>query len=235
MGQPHSQNQTNQKTAAAKRGGGCFSLILSPFYFILLILAIFLMASGETTQPWDLAANPNRNDQQAQADGAAILNRLFTPEVLHWEEDILRWAAHWDLDPNLVATVLQIESCGDPNALSPAGAIGLFQVMPYHFAENDSPYNPETNAMRGLAYLRQASDTYNSIRLSLASYNGGIGTAAKPESVWPAETVRYVYWGTNIYQDAVSGRSSSPTLEEWLRKGGASLCSQARQRLGLNP
>lgn len=236
MGSSPSNKKNNRKTASTQPRGGCFSLIFSPFYFILLILAIFLMANGETTQPWDLTAHPaaaQKNNPSTEPPNS--LNQLFTEEVLYWEANIHRWAAHWDLDPNLVATVMQIESCGDPKALSRAGAMGLFQVMPYHFSESDSPYDPETNSLRGMAYLRRALNTYNSVRLSLASYNGGIGTAAKPESSWPRETIRYVYWGTNIYQDAVEGKTSSPTLDEWLASGGASLCAQAHQRLGLTP
>jgi soluble lytic murein transglycosylase-like protein len=227
--------QTNQKTAITQHRGGCFSLILSPIYFIFLLMTIFLMANGETTQPWDLTAYTKLDQELSTPAHSPALSRLFTPEVLYWESSILQWSAEWDLDPNLVATVMQIESCGDPTALSPAGAMGLFQVMPYHFSAEDTPYTPDTNAMRGLAYLRQAMDTYNTVRLSLASYNGGIGTAAKPESSWPDETTRYVYWGTNIYQDASEGKATSPTLDEWLTRGGASLCSHARERLGLAP
>lgn len=228
---PHSQRH---KAAANQSSGGCLSLMVSPFYFLLLILAIFLMASGETTQPWDLTAEPAQIDAAGSEASSQQLSRVFTPEVLYWETNIIRWANEWGLEPNLVATVMQIESCGDPNALSSAGAMGLFQVMPYHFSDSDSPYSPETNARRGMNYLQQALQTYDgSIRLSLAGYNGGIGTAEKPQSEWPDETVRYVYWGTNIYQDAVSGKTSSATLDEWLSRGGASLCSQAHQSLGL--
>jgi hypothetical protein len=159
---------------------------------------------------------------------------LFAPEVRYWEDQIAGWAQDWDMDPNLVATVMQIESCGYPQARSSAGAMGLFQVMPYHFEWFDSPYNPNTNAERGLAYLRQALDTYGSIKLAFAGYNGGISTAGKSELFWPAETVRYVYWGVNIYEDAQQGENSSPTLEEWYARGGASLCAQASSYLGLS-
>jgi hypothetical protein len=130
---------------------------------------------------------------------------------------------------------MQIESCGDPRALSRAGAIGLFQVMPYHFAADEAPYNPDTNAKRGMAYLNKSLNTYQNVRLAFAGYNGGIGTAAKPESGWPQETIRYAYWGTGIYKDASSQKPSSPRLAEWLAAGGASLCRQAEERLGINP
>ncbi|MFN2144541.1 MAG: lytic transglycosylase domain-containing protein, partial [Anaerolineales bacterium] len=134
-----------------------------------------------------------------------------------------------------IATVMQIESCGDPRALSPVGAMGLFQVMPYHFEKIEAPYNPQTNARRGLGYLQQSLSTHADIRLALAGYNGGINTATKPESDWPTETIRYAYWGSGIYQEANNGEINSQRLEEWYQAGGASLCRQAAERLGIEP
>ena len=113
--------------------------------------------------------------------------------------------------------------------------MGLFQVMPYHFSEDESSYDPDTNARRGMAYLKQALDRYGEPRLALAGYNGGIGTAAKPENAWPNETIRYAYWGSGIYQDASFMGEHSGRLEEWMSAGGASLCRQAEERLGINP
>jgi hypothetical protein len=171
-------------------------------------------------------------DSQPQAS----LSPVFTPEVEYWAERILDWSAQAGLDPNLVATVMQIESCGDPRALSSAGAIGLFQVMPYHFTQADDPYNPDTNALRGLDYLRRSMETSGSdARLALAGYNGGIGVIGRLESEWPRQTQRYAYWGSGIYADASSGLTESPRLEEWLHANGLSLCRQASERLGLTP
>jgi soluble lytic murein transglycosylase-like protein len=125
---------------------------------------------------------------------------------------------------------MQIESCGDPRAHSRAGAAGLFQVMPFHFNIVDDPYDPDTNALRGLAYLKRALDAANGdVRLALAGYNGGIGVIGRNELLWPEETQRYVYWGSGIYAEAVSGVGESLRLKEWLAAGGASLCWQARQ------
>jgi soluble lytic murein transglycosylase-like protein len=166
----------------------------------------------------------------------APLSPIFTPEVDYWSERILRWSAQAGLDPNLVATVMQIESCGDPRAVSSAGAIGLFQVMPYHFTEADDPYSPDTNALRGLDYLRRSMQTSGSdARLALAGYNGGIGVIGRAASEWPEQTQRYAYWGSGIYADAGSGLTESPRLEEWLHSNGLSLCRQASERLGLTP
>jgi hypothetical protein len=231
----NNEDMNHQQPASAKQRGGCFSLFSSPIYLVLLCLAIFLMANGETTQPWELGENLPSEVETTRAASSNRLAQFYSPSVLYWEENILRWAADWELDPNLVATVMQIESCGDLNALSPAGAMGLFQVMPYHFLEGEHPFSPETNAYRGMSYLQLAMQTYSSVRLSFASYNGGISTAAKDEVYWPQETIDYVYWGTNIYHDASVGADSSATLDHWLRNGGANLCSQADLSLGLTP
>jgi soluble lytic murein transglycosylase-like protein len=129
---------------------------------------------------------------------------------------------------------MQIESCGDPRATSRSGAQGLFQVMPFHFAVSDSPYEPDTNALRGLNYLKRSLEKAGgNARLALAGYNGGIGVISSGEWSWAAETARYVKYGYPIYADALGGESTSATLNEWYGRYGAGLCRQAAQRLGL--
>jgi soluble lytic murein transglycosylase-like protein len=168
------------------------------------------------------------------APASSQVSSIFTPSVQYWAPSILRWAAAAGLDPNLIAVVMQIESCGDPSARSGAGAMGLFQVMPYHFLSTDDPYAPDTNARRGIDYLKRSlSAAGNDTSLGLAGYNGGIGVISRTELLWPAETIRYAYWGGGIYEDAVSGLAVSPRLEEWLAAGGASMCARAGQQLQL--
>ena len=159
----------------------------------------------------------------------------FARSVEYWEAEIQSWGESWGLDPILVATVMQIESCGNPNVASPVGAQGLFQVMPYHFASGEDMLNPQTNAARGLAYLsRSYTLAEGDIALTLAGYNGGHGQITRPMDLWPEETQHYVYWGTGIYQDAKNGNQSTPTLTAWLNAGGQRLCEQAEIQLGLN-
>ena len=161
---------------------------------------------------------------------------FFAPAVQYWESNIVRWAAERNLDPDLVATVMQIESCGHPQIASSAGAIGLFQVMPFHFQPGEDPTHPDTNANRGLAYLLRSLEAgAGNIRQALAGYNAGIGGASRGEAGWPAETLRYAYWGTGIFSDAESGKKESSVLQEWLASGGASLCQRAAQALGISP
>jgi soluble lytic murein transglycosylase-like protein len=165
---------------------------------------------------------------------APTLPALFTPEVQHWAGQITAWAALYQLDPALVATVMQIESCGNPQAVSPSGARGLFQVMPFHFAPKDDMLDPDTNAARGLTYLALGlARGGGNAGLALAGYNGGHSLIGVASSLWPAQTQSYWYWGSGIYADAAQGQPTSPRLQAWLQAGGASLCAKAAQVLGL--
>lgn len=228
---PASKSMYYRETASPRSTGGCFSLLLFPPVTALLVAGFFfLIAAGETT----IHETEQEKKQEKTVQAGGEIAPLFTPEVQRWSGSIDKWANDWELDPNFVATVMQIESCGDPQATSHAGAIGLFQVMPFHFQADDAPYKPSVNAKRGLAYLRQGVDQLGSERLALAGYNGGIGTAAAGETYWAAETIRYVDWGESIYRDAKAGKEHSPALDEWLAHGGVHLCNQAHQRLGLS-
>jgi soluble lytic murein transglycosylase-like protein len=206
------------------QGGGCSSGFILPPFAVIVISA--LLASLALKSPaYSLSESPPQ---------ASNISPIFTAEVQHWSESISRWAAASQLDPNLAATVMQIESCGDPRARSSSDAMGLFQVMPFHFTSTDNPFDPDTNAARGLAYLvRSLATARGDARLALAGYNGGIGVIGRAEWTWSAQTKRYVQYGAPIYQDARNRLSSSGALTEWYERYGVSLCRQAHQRLGL--
>ena len=231
-----------QQAAPAGSGGGCLPhMAIPPLAVVAISVILFFSLSNirvaATAPLQEPAAEPDHSESErasAPSLGETQLAGFFAPAVRYWEEQILAWSKEFDLDPNLVATVMQIESCGDPQARSSAGAAGLFQVMPFHFSAGENAYDPPTNARRGLSYLLNSLKTHGDPRLALAGYNGGINGAKRPESYWPAETVRYTYWGEGIYADARQGKSHSARLEEWLGAGGASLCAQASQRLGVN-
>ncbi|HSM72364.1 MAG TPA: transglycosylase SLT domain-containing protein [Anaerolineales bacterium] len=226
MSRARTSNQENGQTAATSNGSGCLSLYSLPILSIFTIT--FLITALSLSTPVTISASSQIH--------SANLSPIFTQEIQYWAKDITRWANASSLDPNLVATVMQIESCGDPRAVSSAGAMGLFQVMPYHFQTNENPYNPNTNALRGLGYLSRSLNTARgNVRLALAGYNGGIGVIPRGEWTWASETMRYVYYGAPIYEDARAGLTASPTLEEWYRKYGAGLCRQASARLGITP
>jgi len=234
MSSRHSAPSSSQ--TAVSLGGGCLpGYLLPPLAVVCIGVLLMFFSLGSTIAP----VSAEIPDQAAEIPTSAPLlplSSVFTPEVQYWAGRIQVWASAAGLDPNLVATVMQIESCGDPRARSSAGAMGLFQVMPYHFTASDDPYAPDTNALRGLDYLRRSLETaYGDPRLALAGYNGGIGVIGWSEDSWAAETQRYAYWGSGIYTEASSGASESLRLQEWLRTSGETLCRQAHDRLGINP
>lgn len=246
-----------QTAVASETGSGCLSFyVLPPIAALLIVAFVALVALKVPFSPSALPLNnstlvlqnsaaPANAAPQAQAPiwgspantasgPSSGLSPIFTKEVQHWGNDIVRWANAAGVDPNLAATVMQIESCGDPRATSRSGATSLFQVMPFHFKFGENPYDPETNALRGMSYLaRSLQAGGGDARLALAGYNGGIGVISRSEWGWPAETKRYVLYGAPIYEDARNGAASSASLTEWYQKYGAGLCSQAAQRLGI--
>jgi soluble lytic murein transglycosylase-like protein len=236
---PRARTTTEYEPTAATpydEGSGClsgFTIIPIAVIFISAFLASvawnFVNPLPISSQSNTIVANTSTPDSTS-----GNISPIFRPEVQYWADSIVKWASASALDPNLVATVMQIESCGDPRAKSSAGAMGLFQVMPFHFHASDNPYDPGTNAARGLAYLVRSLNTANgNARLAMAGYNGGISVISRGEWTWSAQTIRYVYFGAPIYQDAVNGVESSSALNEWYTKYGVSLCRQAAKRLGL--
>jgi len=170
------------------------------------------------------------NSPPAAMNPVQQLASIFTPEVMHWSPLIHAWASAYNVDPNLIATVIQIESCGDPNAVSNSGAQGLFQVMPDHFASGEDTLEVLTNGRRGMEYLAKALQiAAGDPGLALAGYNGGVNLINLGWGRWPAETRRYYQWGIGIYDDASKGRPVSQTVQDWLKAGGERLCQKASQ------
>ncbi len=108
--------------------------------------------------------------------------RLWYP--LEYEEPIRAESARYDLDPALVAAVINTESGFAPDSRSAAGAVGLMQVLPdtarfiARQPERPSPSperlaEPEVNIAYGARYLRYLIDRYGTVGLALAAYNGG--------------------------------------------------------------
>ncbi|MEM7113938.1 MAG: transglycosylase SLT domain-containing protein [Chloroflexota bacterium] len=207
------------------------------FAVVAVFIGILFVASGIVGNGvQSRAASASNNQSQSSFAGASFngISPVFSPEVRYWEPQILAWSQQYGVDANLIATIMQIESCGDPGAASGAGAQGLFQVMPFHFTKGEDMLDPNTNAMRGINYFAERLvQTDGNIGLAFAGYNGGHVAAAGGWDDWVPETQRYFIWSTGIFNDIESGLTESPTLQKWMVAGGASLCQQASSRLGL--
>lgn len=112
---------------------------------------------------------------------------------------MLRAAAYlYGLDPALMTAIARVESCNDPAAVSPRGAIGVMQLMPQTAARFGvtNPADPIENllgAARFLRYLRQTSGAARTLPEVIAAYNAGEGAVAHYGGIPPyAETQDYV-------------------------------------------
>ncbi len=100
------------------------------------------------------------------------------------------------LSPSLVRAIVQIESHGDPSAVSRAGAQGLMQLMPQTAATYGvaNAFDPQENVFGGCRYMHDLLDRYhNNVPLALAAYNAGPGAVDAARGIPPfAETRAYV-------------------------------------------
>jgi transglycosylase-like protein with SLT domain len=120
-------------------------------------------------------------------------------------------AARYDVAPELVASVIRVESNFEPRAVSPKGARGLMQLMPRTAAMlgvRDS-FDVRQNIEGGVRHLRDLLDLYQSnISLALAAYNAGAQAVARYGGVPPyAETQAYV---TRVLQ--LLGQAVTPAV-----------------------
>jgi len=153
------------------------------------------------------------DDSRQDADNLRLLRVLYP--LRYWEL-ILETSEKNQLDPFLVAGLIRQESLFMPDAVSPAGAIGLMQIMPatgervadrlgMKGFETEWLQDPEVNIRIGTAYLaglvRRHGQDWPKI---LATYNAGPKAVAKWAASMPkAEMDEFVesilYRETRIY------------------------------------
>jgi soluble lytic murein transglycosylase-like protein len=128
--------------------------------------------------------------------------------VVPYGDLLAREARAHDLNPLLLSCVMQVESAGNPYALSPRGAMGLMQLMPgtaARFGVKD-PWDPEQSIRGASRYLRSLSDRFQGrADYVLAAYNCGEVVVERHAGVPPyRETRDYVRKVTELYLDQAS-------------------------------
>lgn len=130
-----------------------------------------------------------------------------------YREIVQREALAMGVDPALALRMLQQESGGRPNARSPKGALGLFQLMPETAAElGVDPADPVSNIRGGLTYLkRQLDANQGDVIKALAAYNAGPGNVRKYGGVPPfKETRDYVQKVGGVRKVSAAGVTMAP-------------------------
>lgn len=114
-----------------------------------------------------------------------------------WRPLVQQIAEEVGIDVALLQAVVSQESAFNPKAVSPAGAVGLMQLMPdtaRRFGVRDR-FDPAQNLRGGARYLVWLLDHFNQdIELALAAYNAGEGSVRRHGNRIPpfAETQAYV-------------------------------------------
>ena len=140
--------------------------------------------TGETNQPPPPVPNPSaQKERELWVKKVSVvpwpaLAKEYVPEL----KPIFTGQK---IPPELV-WVAEVESSFDRRALSPAGAAGLFQLMPdtakrfgLSLWPRDQRFQAEPSATASAQYLKHLYDHFKDWRLALAAYNAGEGTVQK--------------------------------------------------------
>lgn len=112
------------------------------------------------------------------------------------------------IDATLAINVAVAESSLNPNAVSPAGAQGLFQLMPATAKQLGvtNPFDPTQSAQAGTRYLAQLLAQFNGDETSaLAAYNWGPGNVANAQAQYGAAWLTYAPAETQNYVSKILG------------------------------
>ena len=138
-----------------------------------------------------------QSSDSARSDANPTVSLVCEPIAKADSDEMIGQAAERELvDPALVREVVREESNFYPCAASPAGAVGLMQLMPAtqaQFQVND-PTDPQESLTAGTKLLKLLIDRYDgNLKLVLGAYNAGIGAVDRIQDVPQIpETQKYV-------------------------------------------
>lgn len=133
--------------------------------------------------------------------------KMYTPSNI--AELVKQYATQYGVDEGLVCAVIKCESNFNPNAVSPAGACGLMQLMPGTAEEMGVTriFDPAENIAGGTQYLAKVLALFNGdVKLALAGYNAGPEAVRRYGGIPPyQETQNYVVKVINAWKGFSKG------------------------------
>lgn len=123
---------------------------------------------------------------------------------LWMDEYVDRFSRAHSLSPALVKAIIRAESNGERYAVSPKGAQGMMQLMPFtsrHLKVSD-PFDPVENIEGGVKYLKELLGTFSGDLVhAVAAYNAGPAAVKKYGGIPPyKETRQYVKRVMDYYE-----------------------------------
>ncbi len=92
------------------------------------------------------------------------------------ERCVQQYAAHYEVSPELIAALIDVESRWNPNAVSNKGAMGLMQLMPVTARRFGAiqPFDVDQNIAAGTRYVTALMwEFHGDLRLVAAAYYAG--------------------------------------------------------------
>jgi hypothetical protein len=149
------------------------------------------------------------------------------PQPLDLNEVVKAASGTYNLDPDLVNSVIRAESGFNVRAVSPKGAQGLMQLMPKTASQLgvQNAFDPQANVEGGTRYLRELLERYNcDLIKALAAYNAGPERVEQYGGVPPYyETKAYV---ARIVRDFNKKKLAAKAAEKTTAKPSAQPSAQ---------
>jgi soluble lytic murein transglycosylase-like protein len=129
--------------------------------------------------------------QEFSIISGAIQEEFF--KTIPFGELIQRSSEKYNVDPLLVAAIMEQESRFKPRARSPVGARGLMQLMPRtgYWMGARNLYDPAENVDAGVKYLKYLDKRFNGdTKKVIAAYNAGEGNVMRYRGTPPFRETR---------------------------------------------
>ena len=165
----------------------------------LLMMTVFILAlssftddgpAGSTTA---LGALKDPGQEASPVNGPICLS-----------DALFRISREYGISPKLVQAIIQVESQGNPKAVSPRGALGLMQLMPevIKACQVADPFDPLANIRAGVRHLHYLLLEFSgNLSLALAAYNAGAEAVRHYGGIPPyPETRKYLQSVLREYQ-----------------------------------
>lgn len=188
--------------------------------------------AGQMSTAWAVSVTATPHAAAAETIPAPAVKVVgqFTDTVEQWRPEIDRWAVEYGGDGitgNLIATIIQMESCGNPAYDAPGPRAGLFGVETFYVPEGQDVFKWDTNAKIGLAILADVRKQTNDMALVWGGWKSR-NNMIKSFDAWTYDGQRFFRDAGPIYDGAESG-DGGVAITDWLMNGdGVIVCAGAR-------
>ena len=160
-------------------------------YNLQLLCTIWMLASSP-----DLQYSDSNNEYAGRIANRITLTATQKIVACSYMQEVVIASYEHDVDFWKLLALIYVESTWTLNAVSPAGACGLTQIIPHYHRDKhpgltceDLINDPRTAIHLTAVIIRQHYERFNSYARSLEAYNAGQGRVIRNNV--PSETISY--------------------------------------------